>query len=149
MLALFLLIVAALTATILLHRRFPAYDFLFLDIPIVGLVTYVGGRLAGYAAALLAIAVASYSITPRGSSLQMGRDLLLVDALFAVAALGMVAAGNRLRAAAHGQQLASIHWHRFRAWRGSVCRRWPIGAPWTSWTKAVPSGPWPWRIKIL
>jgi len=107
MLTLFLLIVAASLATVLLHRRFPAHDFWFLDIPVVGVVTYIGGRFAGYAAAVLAIAVAWYSITPSGSSLQISRDLLLVNALFAVAALGMVAAGNRLRAVAQGQRLAS------------------------------------------
>ena len=44
MLTLFLLVAAALVATVLLHRRFPEHDFWFLDIPVVGLVTYIGGR---------------------------------------------------------------------------------------------------------
>ena len=107
MLALLLLTAAALTATVRLHRRFPAHDFLFLDILVVGLVTYLGGRLAGVAAALLAIAVAWHLSTSPGLSPQAGRDLLTVDALFAFAALGMVVAGHRLRAIAHGQRLAS------------------------------------------
>ena len=107
MLALFLLTAAALIATVLLHRRFPAHDFLFLDILVIGLVTYLGGRLAGVAAALLAIAVAWHLSTSPALSPQAGRDLLTVDALFAFAALAMVAAGHCLRAIAHGQRLAS------------------------------------------
>jgi PAS domain S-box-containing protein len=96
--ALIIAIVAALATAALawgLHERVPGDQFLFLYMPMVAAVAYLGGRILGFIAWAISVATAGYFLVPPTRS--FGWTLLL--AVFGAAAAFVVEGAARLRAA--------------------------------------------------
>jgi PAS domain S-box-containing protein len=96
--ALIAAVVAALATAALalaLHDWVPGKQFLFLYMPMVAAVGYLGGRMPGYVAWAISVATVTYLLVPPSRSL--GWNILL--AVFAAAGAVAVEGAARLRAA--------------------------------------------------
>lgn len=96
----FAVVLAATAASTLvaaaLHARVSGSDFLFVYIPPITVASYLSGRPAGLAAALLSVLSARYFILPPPLSFSMPGHTASVLGLFALAALaGALAFGPR------------------------------------------------------
>jgi PAS domain S-box-containing protein len=116
-----------------LHARFPRDQFLFLYIPAIGAVAYLGGRVPGFAAALISLVTAAYFIFPPVNSLALKPSFWPIMLVFAGAAAAVAEGAARLRdAETASHRLASIVQSAedaiFSKSPDGVIRTWNLGA---------------------
>src|SRR5579864_3610171 len=116
-----------------LHARFPRDQFLFLYIPAIGAVAYLGGRVPGFAAALISLVTAAYFIFPPVNSLALKPSFWPIMLVFAGAAAAVAEGAARLRdAETASHHLASIVQSAedaiFSKSPDGVIRTWNLGA---------------------
>lgn len=89
------------------HERAPRDQFLFLYMPMIGAVAYLGGRAPGYVAWGISMATVDYFIIPPTHSFVFGPAIVRLVLLFGSVAAVVVEGAARLRAAeAAAQHLA-------------------------------------------
>ena len=82
-----------------LHASFPKNGFLFLYMPVIGVVAYFGGRPAGLVTALVSLLTGWYFIIPPEYVFSIEFDTFPILLLFSVACVSMVEGAVRLREA--------------------------------------------------
>jgi len=81
------------------HERAPREQFLFLYMPMIGAVAYLGGRAPGFVAWGISIISANYFIIPPAHSFAFGPAIVRIVLLFGTVAAAVVEGAARLRAA--------------------------------------------------
>ncbi|HLN14349.1 MAG TPA: SpoIIE family protein phosphatase [bacterium] len=95
-------VLSALLTTVVawcLHLAFPKDGFLFLDIPLVGIVAYYFGSLPGVVSGLVAMVAGWYLIIPPAYTLVVSPETLPILALFWLVLIATVEGAARLRVA--------------------------------------------------
>jgi anti-anti-sigma factor len=100
--------VAAAFIVWVFHSGFPKNGFLFLYPPVIGLVTYFGGRRPGLVTALVGVITAWYFIIPPAYSFSIDSDALPILVVFAVVSVLTVEGGIRLRGAEAAERALAL-----------------------------------------